>query len=207
MPPYLSPRSLERLKRHATYPVEVDTGSYYPCGQRDIDDYQAYALQWDGIHEDVETMALEATKRLSDYPGPGTTASLYRLRDAATDPDWGPDTIIKAFHDIDNAFFGRWLRGRVIVKWTTQRDLSKKRNIPHDFILGCTQSKTPGRATIYMNADAVFIHGLSHTKRQMWCTTMHEAVVCITRTLMEVSILLNCRTACLHHCHYRCEPR
>jgi len=173
MPSPLSARACQRMIELSKYQVKVNTGSWYPCTQRDIDDYESFtSIRWQDSNWSMDDALFNLTQALCGRPSRRTKEALDHLYHAVCDPACGPDTIIKAFHDIDLTLFGKTLRGRVIVRWTTEAFLRRRGRGP---VYGVTMHKSKGRSTIYLNTDRIFDG--NHSKDQMWRVVIHEAVV------------------------------
>ena len=112
--PPLSPENYEKLLRLTELPVIVGKGTDYPCTQGQIDAYQHFRGR--------DVPSIRGTREVIRYfnrflyPAPVQTSSLKRLAMSINHPGkWGPDVAVKAFHDIDTAFFGGELRDRVCI--------------------------------------------------------------------------------------------
>ncbi|MCJ1226298.1 hypothetical protein MMC12_002948 [Toensbergia leucococca] len=99
---------------------------------------------------------------------------LDRLNANIRTPGWGPDIVVKAFHDLDKVFFQGRLEGRVTIKWKKAKffkyDSSKGKTY------GSTWSKAPRGAQIFLNADAIFLDQTSDPFKDMWGTLLHEMI-------------------------------
>lgn len=119
----------------------------------------------------------QACCRLVQYlrraPTPKVEAALYRIKDALslhmTPEEWYPDLILKAFDDLDLAFFGHKLAGRTRAKWAPH---SKFEAIGAPGALGATRGREAPfePIQIYLNAHEVFSFGSAGHFRQMWAT-------------------------------------
>ena len=164
---------LRRQIRLTELPVRAHSGSYYPCEQQDIDDYQSYPSIWRGFYYNGDDVLLQMTKWLVSKPSTRELAAFDRLAEALIDPGWGPDIIIKALHDIDTALFGGKLRRKVVVRWTSQEGFTRMR-VPH--AIGATDDQGRGHSLMWLNTSLVF--RLDHDpKMEMWQTMIHEALV------------------------------
>lgn len=153
-------------------PIRPDTGTYYPCSQRDIEDTIHFTRDHNGhyvstrraVHEIVSQNDL--TRRPSDLE----YAAIRRLRNAIDwcfrHRTWGPDLVIKAFKDLDTIFFCGRLAGIVKVKWV--------RHHP-DFTGLCRrESSRSTRCKISLSADAILGSRERTPFNEMWATILHE---------------------------------
>ena len=94
---------------------------------------------------------------------------------------WGPDLIIKMFPDLDIVFFGGVLRGHVRVLWGTSEDWAMLKHVTKKDDRGATTSiRHSGRASIWLNAKAIFLEPVATTPLSaMLATMLHEMCVSI----------------------------
>ena len=186
---YYPTREGPEYYRATGFKPSMKRGTPYPgCTQEDIDEL-LYAtdcsierfrnVEWKSVSLDYATESLE--QRLSSQPGPRMQAARDRLRVALNDPAWGVDLLYKAFYDLDKAFFGGIMRGKVKLRWKgTNEFLLRYMGPEHMNVLGNTLLKidqpTPV-VDICMNAKKIFLTPTPLPKReQVWGTLMHEMV-------------------------------
>lgn len=153
------------------YQVRPDTGTDYPCTMRQLRDLR----QLPAIRYPQPRSPYEACYTLVDFlrrdpiPGSKVDAALRRIGIALDLHDWGPDLIIKAFHDLDTAFFAANLAGMTTVNWFADSELCA---MGHPSVFGVTEgpSKWPGPHEIYLNAHRIFRRGSAGHFSQMWGT-------------------------------------
>ncbi|MCJ1246005.1 hypothetical protein MMC30_003209 [Trapelia coarctata] len=108
--------------------------------------------------------------------------AIKRLRDAWSGK-WSPDIAIKSFFDLDKAFFGGKLRGRVRLRWTgSTNKLLEEFGPDNQHMMGCTgfEQHTPvAQARIFLNAEKLFLIGQPErvsSKQQTFGTLVHEMI-------------------------------
>lgn len=93
--------------------------------------------------------------------------------------------MIKAFADIDVAFFDGRLRGNVVAVWASEEDILEKGcgegKPERGCFMGLCQPIAPEenegepRCRVWLNSDAIF--DAPDPRLQMWQTMLHELVV------------------------------
>lgn len=171
------------LYEAAREPVRADKGSPYPCTQRDID------LVVNGLAENPNFqyntpsfVTNRLVQWLSQDPSPSVTVALQRLRACTTPDRWGPDLAIKAFKDLDLAFFNGTLLGHCMVKWygrSAWMELLAERGVSHRALVATTLRTRPAECIIQLNAEEHLLHkGLTPQPwKTVWETLLHEMVV------------------------------
>ncbi|KAL8991891.1 MAG: hypothetical protein Q9169_007561 [Polycauliona sp. 2 TL-2023] len=175
-------RDFKVLVEESLRPVSIDAGTPYPCTEQQLHDLRyllvvRYPQPWS---TDRAANWLLAFLRSDARQFPKVNAAMLRLgvgvglgEDWAA---WGPDLIIKAFYDLDTAFFGSNLGGMTRVEWVPD---SFFRARGHDDTFGLTvdQSRDESAQRIYLNAHVIWKAGRSGYFREMWGTLLHEMVV------------------------------
>lgn len=150
-------------------------GTAYPCRQGDLD------LIWKHQHhnEDAEYITpAEATAELCDWLHDRSEPDALKRLQTGTSTRWGPDLIIKAFKDLDRAFFKGTLMGNVRVVWKGHEDWDRRS--PGDDARGITMMVRHAQCTIFLNAGEVLCDGeVQDVYRGMWRTLLHE--MCVSR--------------------------
>ncbi|MCJ1268478.1 hypothetical protein MMC22_008366 [Lobaria immixta] len=177
-----------RLLHDCQTPIRADKGTAYPCSQRDLDGYvKFYRTNKDiaYVSPNSGTNKLIIWLDINQKPDPESTAALERLGKGLKIRPWGPDLVIKAFKDLDTAFFMGTLTGNVLVRWKKVRDISNLWGFgsSHGVLWGYTSKMGHGQAQITINSTPHF-KVASDPYREMWRTLLHEmcyAVTAITR--------------------------
>lgn len=177
------------LYNAARKPVRENQGTPYPCTQRDLDGYLKH--ERDNSKARYITPA-EATNQLCDWlnhfkdPDASSLAALRRLRDGVQLNPWGPDLVIKAFKDLDLAFFRGTLLHNVRVKWMCRTEWTENLksiigSSKHFF--GITLEDAHAQCCIVLNAQNILLnpHLTPNPFRQMWRTMLHE--MCVSRKI------------------------
>lgn len=108
-----------RLAKLAQRPVDVHTGTPYPCHQSDIDLCQrTRQANHDRLHRMEATHQLTKFNRITKVLTPAEERAHRNIEHALQLPDWGPDLLIKAFKDLDQLFFMGRLHGRTLLGWS-----------------------------------------------------------------------------------------
>lgn len=98
--------------------LQVDRGTPYPCTQEDLDSYRRFPrgkYQWDPIRPNkAVSLLLEFLLPIRE-PSIKVQGALQRLRTGINMTHKAPDIVIKAFRDLDTAFFGGNLSGNCLV--------------------------------------------------------------------------------------------
>ena len=108
------------------------------------------------------------------------TAAVQRLKENMKLLDWAPDIIIKAFNDLDRAFFNRRLKRNVGLRWMTAWELlarDPQYGRIQDLPYASTKVGRKGVADITMNADLIFKTMDKSPWKKMWGTLLHEMIV------------------------------
>ena len=162
------------LYEEASWDVSLGTGTAYPCTQRDLDawggkygrvanrhdDSKLRAELFSGPEQEVLVSPRKATLDICKHNAPGRTLSdeenkavdrLCTMIDNALRGSWGPDVVIKCFHDLDTVFFGGKLKGHVRITWSPpgefqgQKGYARTRHLGHH------------KALIQLNAELIFL--------------------------------------------------
>lgn len=184
-----------RLYRAAHKDVRADEGTPYPCTQRDLDSY--HKLERDNSKARYIKPA-RAANELCDWlnhfkdPDASSMAALERLRSGIELEPWGPDLVIKAFKDLDLAFFKGTLQGNVRVKWKCRKDWEKGYAPLRDHCLGMTIPDAHAQCRIALNAHSILLnpHVTPNPFREMWRTLLHEMCVSGKTSSLPLEILL-----------------
>ena len=161
---------------------------YDGCTQKDLDELlHATDYAWERFKRqkfkvvslDCATQELE--KALALPPKLYVQAARDRLRKAVSNPDWTPDLPVKAFYDLDDAFFGGLMRGLVKLRWKGTKEFMIPDMGPnYENTLGQTRPmpiKHVPALVIYLNAECLFLHPTPNRKRvEVWGTLMHEMI-------------------------------
>ena len=175
----LSEKGRLRLRDLALRPVSVDTGTDYPCSQKDLDSYVrlAHGNQKEFLGQMESTYQLVKWNRLSKELTRREEKALsnleYGLSLRGKISKCGPDLVIKAFRDLDELFFMGLLHGNCRVNWVDTETLCAIRQKPPRTILGITRPERRGQAAIHLNADDIFLCMLDPFM-VMFSTLLHE---------------------------------
>lgn len=170
----MSPHDRYLLFMKALDGVREDKGTPYPCTQKDLDGYVKHYRH----NSDARYLtAAEATNELCNWlnhfnePDASSMAALERLRKGIQLKPWGPDLVIKAFKDLDIAFFKGTLLGNVRVGW---EDMGY-------YLLGLTSPVRHAQCRIILNPRSILLSPLNGQIpfREMWRTMLHE--MCVSR--------------------------
>jgi hypothetical protein len=170
------------LYEEARKPVRADQGTPYPCTQQDLDGYIRHPHP-NRDSQYISTVA--ATNELCAWlnhfhePDASAMAALDRLKKGIQLKPWKPDLVIKAFKDLDLAFFNGTLTGNVRVKWMCCQEWW--RFIGRKSYLGATAKEGHAQCRIVLNAEAILLNPISAPIpfREMWRTMLHE--MCVSR--------------------------
>lgn len=177
----MSLRDPEELLQEALEEVTEPGGTAYRCSQSDIDATGVFTRH--NRHPLVS--AIQASQELIEHNDPTRSTpydeqeAIRRLASASNETRsgfwfWSPDLIIKCFFDLDIVFFGGVLRGNACARWAAAKDCDGDE-------LGFTVSSGPGRASIRLNAEAIFSKPVATSSfRAMFSTMFHEMCVSIT---------------------------
>ena len=167
-------RRPEDLYEEASWDISLDTGTAYPCTQKDLNawggeygrvakrhsDSKLRAKLFSGPEQQVLVSPMEATLNICQHNAPGRPLSAQehkavdRLRmmiDDALQGSWGPDVAIKCFHDLDTVFFGGKLKGHVCITWSPPGEFNGWKGYARARYLG------HHRVLIQMNAELIFL--------------------------------------------------
>ena len=175
--------------RDTGYKPSMKRGYPYPgCTQEDLDEllYATDCSRERFRHEIFRPISLDdATDKLERYlahpAGPRTQAARDRLRKALNNPAWTVDLAYKAFYDLDKAFFGGIMRGKVKLRWKgTDKNLYKAIGSDFKETIGITELKHHQRVPVVdltLNAKRMFLKPTEKPKRvELWETLLHEMV-------------------------------
>lgn len=176
-----------RLYEEARKPFREDRGTPYPCTQRDLDGYLKH--ERDNSKTRYVT-AVVATNELCNWlnhfkePDASSLAALERLKNGIQLKPWGPDLVVKAFKDLDLAFFKGTLLGNVRVKWMCCTEWNQCVGPPPCF--GITRQDGHAQCRIILNAQAILLHPQMSPIpfREMWRTMLHE--MCVSRKMLQL---------------------
>lgn len=175
-----------RLYQAAHKPVREDKGTPYPCKQQDLDGCLKHRHDNSKARYITPDKACDELCRWLNYwkdPDKSSSAALQRLKDGLKLDPWGPDLVIKAFKDLDLAFFKGTLLGNVRVKWicrTEWQEICSGKRESSKHAVAYTEMDGHAQCYIALNASA---HLLDPTTpkpyREMWRTMLHE--MCVSR--------------------------
>ena len=169
----------ERLRhlRNCREPIRADSGTPYPCSQRDLDGYvRFHGSNRNAVYVSATTATNNLTRLLDIHQEPDASASaaLGRIAEGLRNSRWGPDIVFKAFKDLDLAFFGGILIGNVLLKWKSYEGLRVL--LPGSTDWGWTPKTGHGQCAINLNASVIFKYARDPF-REMWRTMLHEMCV------------------------------
>lgn len=181
-----------RLLHECKYPIRVDEGTAYPCSQTDLDGYVRFYRSNEHM---VYVSPNRATNNLVQWldihknPDSESAAALERLKQGTRIQKWGPDLLIKAFKDLDQAFFMGTLTGNVLVHWKNTREISDRWGLgsSRGVTWGSTSKMGHGRAGISINSKPHFTRARD-PHREMWRTMLHE--MCVSQLFVLLTIFL-----------------
>lgn len=183
-------RDAGELYEEAFEDVALDTGTSYPCTQKELNasggaNRQMSRSAWEknkgkwfarpnnGPFMDAKIAAREVFDHNDPKrtPSPAEDQAIARLIAAfenACQGPWGPDLAIKAFSDLDKIFFCGRLTGHVCLTWKPTDSFTKNSNA-HTIYLG------QGKCVIQMDAhDIFFVPEDGSGFVQMFATLLHE---------------------------------
>ena len=168
----LNPTTYRRLLKATEHPVNKRTRTKYRCTQGQIDAYQDVSGEDVPGNGDRRKMIRYFNSILMQEPA--ETSSLQRLARVIKHPPspWGPDLVIKAFHDIDTVFFNGKLQGRVRIRWV--RHVDKGSDEGETF--GGVEPLEHSRSEIRLYAR-IFELKITNPYMIMWRTVFHETAV------------------------------
>ena len=164
----------------ALEPVRKNRGTPYPCKQRDLDGY--IRLERDNSTARYVSQARAVNELciwldISMEPVISSLAALERLRNGIHLTSCGPDLVIKAFKDLDLAFFNGTLQGNVEVRWMSRTEFRRICRI-NGVCFGVTTQTGHAQCRIGLNAETILLLSRSPVT-QMWQTILHE--MCVSR--------------------------
>lgn len=170
-----------RLLEECQNPIRADKGTAYPCSQRDLDgcvNFYRSNRNVDYVSPITGTNKLVQWLDINQPPDPESVAALRRLREGLKLEQWGPDLVIKAFKDLDQAFFMGTLTGNVLVVWKNVRDINNLWGLlsSNGTTMGYTSKMGHGQARITLDSPSHF-RTASDPYREMWRTLLHEMCV------------------------------
>lgn len=169
-----------RLLEECRNPIRADKGTAYPCSQRDLDgcaNFYRSNRNADYVSPNTGTNKLVQWLDINQRPDSESVAALKRLREGLKIQQWGPDLLIKAFKDLDQAFFMGTLTGNVLVRWKNLRGISNLWGLSsRGKAYGYTSKWGHGQARITIDPTSHF-KGASDPYREMWRTLLHEMCV------------------------------
>lgn len=157
------------LVEQCFYDPHPDEGTEYPCTKGQLRELRSIGP----VHYAERISPRKACSELLRFhERPASrreNAALSRIGTALRLRDWGPDLIIKAFHDLDTAFFGGNLAGYTMVRWDSD---SKFRQVGVGSSYGVTFTSFdgPDPQKIFLNAELIFKDGSVGHFKQMWGT-------------------------------------
>ena len=172
---YLHPNASRDLIKAARSPARVDSGVDYPCDQKQLDDYQMTPTRPRGIYGDANKVIMTFTEFLLAKPSSSEKRAMDNLRKTVWGEEWGPDSVIKGFHDIDNAFFGTALQNRVQIRWADAKTIKEKWGRENQ--TGTMITPGEGRSIICLCSDNIFDIETRTPWITMWRTVIHKGVV------------------------------
>lgn len=153
--------------------VDVNRGTPYPCTQADLDSCARLASRNNAQYITPNLATNELVRWLDHDPDAVAVAALHRLRKGLKIIPWNPDIIIKAFRDLDAAFFKCTLIGNTELAWVGKT----ARLLRFGFMScwGTTIKIGHARCRIELNAYKILLE--TNPYQQMWRTLLHEMVV------------------------------
>lgn len=156
-------------------------GTPYPCFQAALD---SCALGYNKPPHPLRS-AETATILLERFLDPSVDLdstvqrAIFRLRAGLRIQDWKPDLIVKAFYDLDIAFFDSALNCHTTFNWRCAPWWIESQRSPdaHRGPLGMTRTRGRRKAAIHLNAWGIFLDSPDDVKLTMWKVTLHEMVV------------------------------
>lgn len=182
-----------RLLDECKNPIRADEGTAYLCSQRDLDGYVRFHRSNKNIvyvSPNRGTNNLVRWLDINKNPDSETAAALERLKQGIRIQNWGPDLLIKAFKDLDQAFFMGTLTGNVLVQWKNTREISDLWGLgsSRGVTWGSTFKMGHGQARISINSKPHFTEARD-PHREMWRTMLHE--MCVSQLPVLLTIFLS----------------
>lgn len=153
--------------------VRHNTGTDYPCTRRELRSLRCKGRSFRAPILPRPWSPDEACDRLLNFlnqssgRNPDIDAALGRIGNALQLREWGPDLIIKAFHDLDRAFFAATLAGSTKVEWASQEEFAAQGST---LVRGHTMGQDFGGSLIQLNAEFIFRDGSEGHFSDMWRT-------------------------------------
>ena len=165
-------------------------GTKYPCDQNILNALTHGPLAPRSISkmELGQVVAeMESLLKVSKSPSKLEFDAASRLGKAMQrfeDQMWGPDLVIKAFQDLDQAFFKGRLTGHVCICWKTEKNMSYTAFTEHRSL--------DGKSYILLNADRIILESKRKVKifEAMWEITLHEMVVSASDAVLVSFLVL-----------------
>ena len=187
--------------------VRVDRGTPYPCTQKDLDGYMKHHRH--NLNARYVT-TVKATNELCNWlnhfhePDASSMAALERLKNGLQLRPWGPDLVIKAFKDLDIAFFKGTLLGNVRVRWKGYEECDKL--LSAECLLGITLLEGHAQCRIILNSYAILVlrRDGRTSFQEMWRVILHE--MCVSRPNIPDSRLQSLRDP-WRSFHRHCKAR
>lgn len=167
----------KRERRHlaelAQLPVDVHTGTPYPCHQSDIDlCRRTRQANHHRLHRMEATYQLTKFNRITKELTPAEENAHRKIKHALQLPDWGPDLVIKAFKDLDQLFFMGRLHGRALLGWSDPAACIARAGSYRDH-LAVTIAARPGTVRIVLNIHNIMFN-TPNPYACMFTTLLHE---------------------------------
>lgn len=173
----------------AIHKIHTHMGYNYPrCTMEELNKLHAreeldFSLLTKWKITDMNRATANLENFLTKPPGERELQAISRLKTAWNDNSWTPDVAIKRWNDIDRAYFGRQMKGRVTVCWRESEKTIRHDSGPkYQHILGFTDGGwldgSPPTVLIQLNAQLIFCHPKpKHSAvRQTFGTLLHECV-------------------------------
>lgn len=153
--------------------VYVNRGTPYPCTQADLDSCARLVSPNNAQYITPNLATNELVRWLDHDPDAVAAAALHRLRKGLKIIPWNPDIAIKAFRDLDAAFFKGTLIGNTELLWMGKTSwLLKLGPMP---CWGATTKLGHAQCRIMLHAYSIMLEPKPY--QQMWRTLLHEMVV------------------------------
>ena len=164
------------LVEQCFYDPHPHEGTRYPCKEEDLRQLQRLRHVHYPRRRSPDKACSDLVRHLTARPSSRVSAALRRIEISLELREWGPDLILKAFRDLDTAFFASTLSGRTTVKWKSDRELCAKGK---EGVYGVTYSprKGSGPQRIVLNAERIFKEGSVGHFKQMWGTVSTSLLV------------------------------
>ena len=166
-------RERRRLAELAQRPVDVHTGTPYPCHQFDIDLCRhTRQANHNRLHRMEATHQLTKFNRITKELTPAEQLAYRNIQHALQLPDWGPDLLIKAFKDLDRLFFMGRLHGRTLLGWSDPAACIARTGSYRDHF-AVTLAARPGTVKIVLNIHNIMFN-TPNPYTCMFTTLLHE---------------------------------